>query len=681
MPVRINAARREPKVLLVVTPEGRVFGDQIRAWLASRDDPVRLFHGQVENAAAALADCDIVVLLTGSSETEPEISGLMPMARAAVEAGRIVWAWVDTEQQRVALEAFSDQIGLKHNEVGKALHQRLISGRVWQQAQDRRALFEAAERWVAAGRPAELLLEEFGFLRQERFLNSVIDEFVGTSLYEKIRAASDKWYAEKCPDALLARQSDLDLFAWRRAHSKAAVDVNSAMQAFIDRSVAHHGPSDSTEVSHSLVAPAREVSAAPDVSGTTRIGKPRAVQDGPSEQATALHRRAPGQKAAASPDVSGTTRIGKPRAARDGHTRVASYSLADREAGAALDVPSMMQMRKRKAAQDAYAEPAPASMVDCSVFAPSMAAPNTEIFVQVMLYAAGELYEARMHSSERDKSADLRNSILELPIPKGSRVTVSLLADGTGLQIDQPVQIISWPERLTAVSFVVKTPADLKTIHPTVRLACDGAIVGEMRFKLTIERAPLNTESKLQDARSKRYERVFFSYSSDDRDRVTYAAQLYDAAHVPFFQDIFGLDPGQRWERDLYKEIDSCDLFLLFWSKASSASEWVEKEARYALKRQKDSGSGTPEIVPLILDRPPPPAPAFLAHLHFSDWRLYAIEDAKGALPGAARPHAFSAGISFAAPAFKTPAGTINFWWLGMLALAAAAVYLATSWR
>src|SRR5262245_40301354 len=57
-----------------------------------------------------------------------------------------------------------------------------------------------------------------------------------------------------------------------------------------------------------------------------------------------------------------------------------------------------------------------------------------------------------------------------------------------------------------------------------------------------------------------------------------------------------------------------------------SRSEWVAKEAQYALERQRQTIDRKPDIVPFILDGPPPPeVPAFLSHLHFDDWMRYTI--------------------------------------------------------
>jgi hypothetical protein len=90
------------------------------------------------------------------------------------------------------------------------------------------------------------------------------------------------------------------------------------------------------------------------------------------------------------------------------------------------------------------------------------------------------------------------------------------------------------------------------------------------------------------------------------------------------FQDLLALEPGERWERALYRNIDKADLFLLYWSSQAAASDWVIKEAEYALARQ-DNGADI-QIMPVLLEGPPaPPAPQSLNALHFNDPIRYII--------------------------------------------------------
>ena len=76
------------------------------------------------------------------------------------------------------------------------------------------------------------------------------------------------------------------------------------------------------------------------------------------------------------------------------------------------------------------------------------------------------------------------------------------------------------------------------------------------------------------------------------------------------------MEPGERWEKQLYRQIDGCDLFLLFWSQAAKDSEWVKREVGYAL----GLGAKCPQIRPVVIEGPPVPPPwDELKQLHFDD--------------------------------------------------------------
>jgi hypothetical protein len=139
------------------------------------------------------------------------------------------------------------------------------------------------------------------------------------------------------------------------------------------------------------------------------------------------------------------------------------------------------------------------------------------------------------------------------------------------------------------------------------------------RVRLKISRVKLRaSELRLVAERLRPYQKAFLSYSSTDRTEVLKRAQSLHAAGIKVFQDVLSLDPGDRWRQKIFKYIDETDLFLLCWSRAARDSVWVLKETRYALRRQRKSGS--PDVVPVVLEGPPPIAPPrWLSHLHFND--------------------------------------------------------------
>jgi hypothetical protein len=142
-----------------------------------------------------------------------------------------------------------------------------------------------------------------------------------------------------------------------------------------------------------------------------------------------------------------------------------------------------------------------------------------------------------------------------------------------------------------------------------------------VRFQVLL--APAGTTPERATAREMqiaRYRRAFVSYSSQDRAEVLRRVQAFTIAGMSVFQDILHLDPGERWEKALYREIDKCDVFLLFWSQAAAASPWIAKEIDYALARRGDSSENPPAIQPVPIEGPPiVPAPLQLSDLHFND--------------------------------------------------------------
>jgi len=83
-----------------------------------------------------------------------------------------------------------------------------------------------------------------------------------------------------------------------------------------------------------------------------------------------------------------------------------------------------------------------------------------------------------------------------------------------------------------------------------------------------------------------------------------------------------------HWEEKLHEAIDSCDLFLLFWSASAARSPWVEREARYALSRQSASPSEEPDVMPIFLDPKAPTAPIWLKGRQFDNLTRLAMRGA-----------------------------------------------------
>jgi hypothetical protein len=255
--------------------------------------------------------------------------------------------------------------------------------------------------------------------------------------------------------------------------------------------------------------------------------------------------------------------------------------------------------------------------------------------VQVYLHASDQAEAAAEQAREADPETKRRGvTTLLLKIPRLQRLHVTL--DAPGLRVISPVQAIVWRNEPRACQFKVEFPGDAggstyllcARVASVIEGSSDSVPLGSLQFSIrgVASTEGVSRDSDIRGERAQRYTRAFLSYASPDRPEVLKRAQALQAAGIGFFQDLLDLKPGERWERRLYEEIDKCDLFLLFWSRQAAKSEWVVREAEYALNCQANSDHNAPDITPVILEGPPVPLPPpSLEHLHFNDALRYVM--------------------------------------------------------
>lgn len=272
-------------------------------------------------------------------------------------------------------------------------------------------------------------------------------------------------------------------------------------------------------------------------------------------------------------------------------------------------------------------------LVDCSVFSPSSITPDDMFLVQVFVHLPEEVKIVKQYAQQFDPDAkQLGVKSLGIPIQRGSELTFNLSIPK--LEVDESVQRLIWNGRADSIQFGVTVPADItqKTVIGTVTVSQNTIPLGHLKFKLSIIPSASSTskEPQLVGEVARHYTKAFVSYSSKDRTEVLKRVQGLAVSGITVFQDILNLEPGERWEKELYRNIDQCDLFLLFWSTAAKESKWVLKEVLYALERQGSDGLRSPEIIPVIIEGPPliPPPPE-LQDLHFNDKLLYLMATSK----------------------------------------------------
>ncbi|MGE0130484.1 MAG: TIR domain-containing protein [Blastocatellales bacterium] len=266
-------------------------------------------------------------------------------------------------------------------------------------------------------------------------------------------------------------------------------------------------------------------------------------------------------------------------------------------------------------------------LVECSVFSPPTTPRGATIMVQVFAHLEGKSADAEKMALEFDEAARRRAvKTLSARVPRETELMFHLAI--SNWQISEPAQTLVWMGDAESVQFIVDVPPDCKlgAAAAKVTVSQNSVPIGQISFILKVaEQAESAKEAPVpagDDAR--RYKYAFVSYASADRDKVLARVQMLEQFGIEYFQDILDLDPGDRWEKELYKNIDQCDLFLLFWSQHAKDSPWVMKEVEYALARKGADENAPPEIKPVIIEGPPIiPPPEKLSGLHFNDRLIY----------------------------------------------------------
>lgn len=259
--------------------------------------------------------------------------------------------------------------------------------------------------------------------------------------------------------------------------------------------------------------------------------------------------------------------------------------------------------------------------VDCTVFSPPTVCLGDAFLVQVVVHTPSQSSEASALASEFDEDSRRRGyTSLRTHMERGSRLRFHLMM--SGLQVEEPLRVLIWQGRPASVQFHVAVPSSHseQAVIGTVIVTEEGVPQGRITFKVKVtSKSTSSLPLPSPTGRAKVFEVFFISYASEDRPEVLKRVQMLARLGKRFFQDVLHLDPGDRWERKLYVNIDQSDAVLLFWSSNAKQSEWVMRECRYTIDTK-----GIDYLLPVIIEGPPlVEPPPELAALHMNDWLLY----------------------------------------------------------
>ena len=200
-------------------------------------------------------------------------------------------------------------------------------------------------------------------------------------------------------------------------------------------------------------------------------------------------------------------------------------------------------------------------------------------------------------------------------VREGQRISVTLVSRDIGYE---DMSEMEWAGGFLDFSFAAEIPEDCakSRILFTASVSMDGIPVTKLFFTVDVRGEKAPAEIERHDIRS-----AFISYASSDRETVTMLIMGMKRVNpeMDLFFDVENISSGSYWETVLKKEILDRDVLFLCWSRNASASEWVEKEWRYAYEQK-----GIDAIEPLPLEPPENcPPPPELQQKHFNNILLY----------------------------------------------------------
>lgn len=204
-------------------------------------------------------------------------------------------------------------------------------------------------------------------------------------------------------------------------------------------------------------------------------------------------------------------------------------------------------------------------------------------------------------------------------VSRGTVLTVNLRVSSG--EVDPPEDTILWDGEIGNASFFVtiKSSPSSGQCPGVASVRIEGLEIARLNFLINV--GDLAKTSATLPVRVQRHERVFASYASADTNAVLDQIQgmLKYAPNIDVFFAPKSIRAGENWRDRLEQEIRERDKLYLFWSRAASCSEWVDREWRSALKQR---GIEFIDPCPLVSPQEVPPPAELADQIHFNEWTL-----------------------------------------------------------
>ncbi len=244
--------------------------------------------------------------------------------------------------------------------------------------------------------------------------------------------------------------------------------------------------------------------------------------------------------------------------------------------------------------------------INACVYALAKNQPMKLFIVRVYFYKPEESIVVEAKVKDIDPKAQKKEyKPLDIPVKEGDKVSVQLkMSDG--MILDNACKTITWHGHFTDCSFMAKlTNSSIEDVFGTAFLSVNGIPAGELLF--TIDVVEAQAKKLYAKVESRRYSRIFISYSHADEAQVRGFAECYLARGTYSLFDRHALQAGDIFKEKILDYINNADLFVLCWSKNAAGSEWVQIEREHALSLIKE-GKAKLSIYPLSL-KPEAPLP------------------------------------------------------------------------